>query len=116
MAGRFSFLNVWSIIRKLACDTSGPHWNPQNTRHGGLDTAISHEGDLGNVIVSPVNGRIFTQIVTQKLQLAGPESIIGRSVVLHEQLDDEGRGTSPMSPKTGNAGPKIACGTIGIRP
>ncbi len=75
---------------------------------------VSHEGDLGNVDIA--TGRIFTRIVSQKLKLFGPESVIGRSVVLHETLDDEGKGNTPASAKTGNAGTKIACGTIGLRP
>lgn len=77
---------------------------------------VSHDGDLGNVVVSPVNGQILTQITSNKLKLFGTESIIGRSVVLHERVDDLGVGGSPMSDKTGNSGAKVACGTIGIRP
>lgn len=98
------------------CESAGPHWNPLNTRHGGLNDLTSHEGDLGNVAVSPVNGQIVTQIVSSKLKLFGIESIIGRSVVLHEKFDDQGTGQTPLSEKTGNAGAKIACGTIGVRP
>lgn len=84
--------------------------------HGSLQDMGSHEGDMGNVLVSPVNGNIITQIVSDKLKLFGPESIIGRSVVLHEKVDDLGVGNTPASKTTGDAGPKIACGTIGIRP
>jgi len=46
------------------------------------------------------------------LSLTGDESIINRSVVVHERIDDGGVGTDPSSIKTGNAGAKIACGTI----
>lgn len=77
---------------------------------------MSHDGDLGTVVVSPDTGRIVTQIVTPKLKLFGAESIIGRSVVLHEKADDLGLGDSPLSEKTGNSGARIACGTIGLRP
>jgi len=97
------------------CETAGPHWNPSNNKHGNVKDETSHEGDLGNVIVEPTNGNILTKIVSTKLRLFGPDSIIGRSVVLHETLDDLGKGPMPGSAKTGNSGAKIACGTIGLR-
>lgn len=104
-----------SSIPTTTCDTAGAHWNTGSARHGGLE-GVSHDGDLGTVVVSPDTGRIVTQIVTPKLKLFGAESIIGRSVVLHEKADDLGLGDSPLSEKTGNSGARIACGTIGLRP
>lgn len=46
------------------------------------------------------------------ITLYGDESIINRSVVVHERLDDGGLGDTAASKLSGNAGPKIACGTI----
>ena len=50
------------------------------------------------------NGRIITEIKADKLQLIGEYSIIGRSVVLHERIDDLGKGNVPASLLNGNAG------------
>lgn len=94
------------------CNSAGPHWNPIGTRHGSVVDMNSHLGDLGNV--QTVNGRIITTISSSKLQLFGPNSIIGRSLVLHERGDDMGMGNHPESAKSGNSGSRIACGTIGI--
>ena len=92
--------------------STGPHWNPSGTNHGSLGGAESHEGDLGNVVIEPVHGRIVTEIRSSKLQLTGVTSIIGRSVVLHEKPDDNGMGNTPQSLVNGNAGNRIACGSI----
>ncbi len=59
-------------------------------------------------------GKIFVEIRAEKLQLYGENSIIGRSVVLHEKIDDLGKGVVPASLLNGNAGKRIACGSIAL--
>lgn len=93
------------------CNTAGGHWNPKRVTHGLLTSPIHHAGDLGNFKFSP-EGSAFSQVRSMDLTLTGPETIIGRSVVVHARLDDGGFGNSPASKTSGNAGPKIACGTI----
>ena len=44
----------------------------------------------------------------------GEYSIIGRSVVVHANEDDLGKTDHPESKKTGNSGPRVACGVIGL--
>lgn len=96
----------------VACESCGPHWNPMKKLHGDLNSTISHMGDLGNVVLQPVEGRIETTIVSDKLKLCGRESIIGRSIVLHEKPDDLGLGRTKLSTMNGASGRKIACGNI----
>ena len=42
------------------------------------------------------------------MKLLGPDSIVGRAVIVHEKVDD--LKTQP----TGNAGGRLACGVIGV--
>jgi Cu-Zn family superoxide dismutase len=46
--------------------------------------------------------------------LFAEHSILGRSIVVHKNRDDEGRGGDEESKKTGNAGARLACGVIGL--
>ena len=48
------------------------------------------------------------------MTLYGVNSVIGRACVLHRKEDDLGTGNDEESKKTGNAGPRIACGIIGV--
>lgn len=48
------------------------------------------------------------------VKLIGPHSIIGRSLVLHENEDDMGKGGHELSLQNGNAGAIIAYGVVGI--
>jgi superoxide dismutase, Cu-Zn family len=84
--------------------SAGAHFNPTHQHHGGPSTAEHHAGDLGNLTVD-ATGRVHLEW-TGKLQLNGPDSIVGKSVVVHEKEDD--LKTDPA----GNSGTRIACGVI----
>ncbi|KAJ3161448.1 hypothetical protein HDU86_007230 [Geranomyces michiganensis] len=94
----------------LNCTAAGGHYNPFNMTHGGLNDAVRHVGDLGNVVVG-ADGTVEVDIST-KLDLAGETSVIGRTFVVHSAEDDLGKTDNPDSKKTGNAGKRVACGTI----
>ena len=84
--------------------SAGPHFNPTMKHHGGPDTVDHHSGDLGN-ITADASGKANLDW-KGKLSLTGKDSIIGKSVVVHEKEDD--LKTDP----SGNSGSRIACGAI----
>lgn len=100
------------------CMSCCSHFNPLNKEHGGpysMDGKNRHLGDLGN-IEADKNGNCNVLIYDKYLQLRGYKyNIIGRSIVVHEDEDDLGRGGNEESKKTGNAGARIGCGVIGYK-
>jgi len=95
------------------CTSAGPHFNPFNKTHGAPGDETRHVGDLGNVDTD-ANGNAKGSKTDKLVKLIGPESIIGRTVVVHSGTDDLGKGGNEDSLKTGNAGGRPACGVIGI--
>jgi superoxide dismutase, Cu-Zn family len=86
---------------------AGDHFNPAKNPHGAPDSAARHEGDMGN-IEADASGAAKLNYVDHSLSLHdGEESIIGRSVIVHEKADDL------KSQPSGDAGARIACGVIG---
>ena len=115
--------------------SAGGHWNPFNAAHGGPTDAADarHAGDLGKSSLSltyncspvltivPGNlqadaaGNVSVELEDSMLTLHGPLSIVGRSVIIHADEDDLGRGGHADSKTTGHAGARIACGVIGMK-
>ncbi|KIW04627.1 superoxide dismutase [Cu-Zn] [Verruconis gallopava] len=95
------------------CTSAGPHFNPFNKDHGAPTDEERHVGDLGN-IKTDGQGNSKGTMTDKLVKLIGPESVIGRTVVVHGGTDDLGKGGHPDSKKTGNAGGRPACGVIGI--
>ena len=95
------------------CTTAGPHYNPFKRTHGGPDKEIRHVGDLGNVVAGE-DGVAKYEIEDHLVQLTGENTVIGRSFVVHAGIDDLGEGGHELSPTTGNAGGRLACGVIGL--
>jgi len=112
-------------LRK-GCDSLCSHFNPYNVNHGDITDNIynRHVGDLGNIWANE-NGIVDITINDKLIKLYGKCNIIGRSVVIHADIDDLGIGGLDSqgkihnnniyieSLKTGNAGKRIACGVIG---
>jgi len=95
------------------CISAGPHFNPYGKTHGAPEDENRHVGDLGN-IETDAQGNSKGEVLDQIIKLIGPESIIGRTIVVHAGTDDLGKGGNEESLKTGNAGLRPACGVIGI--
>ena len=70
-------------------------------------------GDLGN-IKTDGQGCAKGTMTDEFVKLIGPESVLGRTIVVHAGTDDLGKGGHEQSKLTGNAGGRPACGVIGI--
>lgn len=93
-----------------AFTTAGGHFNPDMKQHG-LDNEFGpHAGDMANFTVAGKKGKADVTLVNMHVTMDnGPHSIFtngGTALMIHAQKDD--MHTDP----TGNAGARIACGTI----
>lgn len=95
------------------CGSLCAHYNPFNAPHGGPGDSKDkrHVGDLGNIEVDK-DGKCKMSFTDNLVKLTGQYSVIGRSIIIHEDEDDLGKGGDEESLKTGNAGKRIACARI----
>ena len=84
--------------------SAGGHYNPCGTPHAGPDQEKRHVGDLGNVEADE-NG---IAAVKKTIRGASLHFLFGRSLVVHAGADDL------HSQPSGNAGPRVALGVVGI--
>ena len=86
--------------------STGGHFNPSDQIHGGPADADRHAGDLGNLVIGE-DGSGSLSLSTDLLTVSpGPNSVVGRGVILHEKVDDL------VSQPTGAAGSRIGCGVV----
>lgn len=90
-----------------SCDQAGPHFDPNDSPHGGPHDGpkARHVGDLGNILAD-ANGSINVKFSDYLIELIGQDSIIGKTLVIHELQDDLKSAQS--------SGKRIACGTINL--
>jgi len=106
------------------CASAGPHWNPFKRNHGGPDDEDRHVGDMGN-LEAGADGVAKGTISDKLIKIFGEYTVVGRSIMIHADEDDLGKGpllgwpeVAPPPPPgqhtmtTGNAGARIACGVI----
>jgi len=101
----------------------GPIFSPFGKTHGHPDDMDSRMvGDLGNIEVPPAaeGADVAAEVCHVKIsdslvKLIGPHSIIGRSLVVYAGEDDCGRGGHENSLTTGNPGPRIGAGVVGLK-
>jgi Cu-Zn family superoxide dismutase len=109
-------IHVFSDTRNQ-CASLGPHFNPENVTHGSLliSGMPSHAGDLLNNITPDRNGQFVFKYYDPRIHIMGDvsQSIVGRSIVIHEGVDDLGLGGDAESLKTGNAGGRAFYALIG---
>ncbi len=85
--------------------SAGGHFNPHHMPHGAPDAQSRHVGDLGNIDAND-QGTATIDMNDSVIKLIGPNSIIGRSIIVHAKADEF---TQPV----GNAGGRVAFGVIG---
>ena len=89
--------------------SAGPHFNPDNKKHGLENPEGHHAGDMPNFIVD-ARGRAKARIVNKDVNWGNDSHSIfsngGTALVIHAKPDD--MKTDPA----GNAGDRIACGVI----
>ena len=118
------------IVNKDLCKTLGGHFNPTDTIHGSYRyNTERHAGDLiNNLRVNEdriVNIKFIDPLIS--LYESDKSCIINKSIVIHNEKDDEGlcglialqqnkklNQKEKESLKTGNAGNRIACGNINV--
>ena len=99
-------IHQFGDCREPDAASAGAHFNPGNDRHGGPDATPHHIGDLGNVQAN-AHGVADVDRVVPLVRIDGPDSIIGRSVIVHADPDDL------TSQPSGASGSRLACGVIG---
>ena len=89
--------------------SAGPHFNPDNKKHGLENPEGHHAGDMQNFTVD-ANGKSKARVINKDVNWGNDSHSIfsngGRALVIHAKPDD--MKTDPA----GNAGDRIACGTI----
>lgn len=109
-------IHIHEFGNTKSCMDSGAHYNPHSKNHGyyKLDGDNRHAGDLINNLNSDSQGIVDITFEDNLVDLMGQYSVIGRTVVIHENPDDLGRGGHSDSLTTGHAGGRMACSVIGI--
>ncbi len=86
--------------------SAGPHFDSAGNPHAGPKDAKHHNGDFGNITIG-ADGKGHLEITSEMLTVKpGPNSVVGKSVVFHEKVDD--MKTQP----SGDAGGRLGCGVI----
>lgn len=96
------------------CNSACAHFNPFNKKHGGREDKERHVGDLGNIYTNSKGIAIFEFKDVLISLKNNKRNILGRSLIIHEDEDDCGKGGHSDSLTTGHAGKRLDCAVIGI--
>ena len=86
-------------------NSAGGHFNPTGQPHGAHGVGQHHLGDMPE-LMSDASGTARVAFNSASLKLRGPNSIVGKAVIVHVSPDDVN------AQPTGNAGARLACGVI----
>ncbi|RKD24364.1 hypothetical protein BEP19_08190 [Ammoniphilus oxalaticus] len=88
-------------------DSAGGHFNPTHKEHGLKNPKGHHLGDMHNLEVKSDGTAVQTEFLEQvTLKKDHPHTLIGRSIMIHSDEDDQ------RSNPAGNSGERIAAGNI----
>lgn len=94
-------------------ESAGPHFNPDDDKHGFAVQGGWHAGDLPNVTI-PADGKLVIELLATDLTVSdGKDKMLdadGAALIVHEGIDDY------TSQPSGNAGKRIACGVVQAGP
>jgi Cu-Zn family superoxide dismutase len=90
--------------------SAGGHFNPDTTKHHGLNNpAGPHAGDLPNMVVDSAGNADYTAVTSDVSLTPGAKSLFdtdGSALIIHATADDN------MTDPAGNAGGRIGCGLV----
>lgn len=110
-------VHQWGDISAADGTATAGHYNPAGSEEHSLPTIEEHgdhshattgghAGDMGN-LESDADGNASYSENFENISLIGNNAILGRAIIVHLKMDDGGQ-------PTGNAGPRVAQGVIGI--
>lgn len=103
--GKHGFhIHEFGDLRSADGTSAGGHYSPEGHPHGGPDDEEHHAGDLGNITANE-DGVAEIKMESKDLKV---HFILGRTVVIHGGEDDL------TSQPSGDAGPRVAVGVIGV--
>jgi Cu-Zn family superoxide dismutase len=97
-------------LRGEGCQGLCEHYDVGKNSHGGSpdDKGERHTGDLGNIELK--NGKFEKEYYIKGISV---RDLWGRSVIVHADEDDLGKGPFEDSPTTGHSGARIGCAIFG---
>lgn len=116
--GKHGFhIHVAGDLRGSGCAGACSHWHKgtRKVRHGGRPSTRKqrqerHTGDLGNIeLRSGCKSAAYTYL----LRGVHPSELWGRTLIVHADPDDLGRGHHEDSGTTGHSGARIGCAIFG---
>ena len=94
-------------LRGEGCQGLCEHYDIGNNAHGGTPD-YGHTGDLGNIELK--NGKFAKEYYIKGISV---KDLWGRSIIVHADEDDLGKGSFDDSKVTGHSGVRIGCAIFG---
>jgi Cu-Zn family superoxide dismutase len=97
-------------LRGEGCQGLCEHYDIGNNTHGGDPNCKGdrHTGDLGNIELK--NGKFEKEYFIKGISV---KDLWGRSIIVHKDEDDLGKGSHEDSKVTGHSGDRIGCAIFG---